>query len=83
VPLISQINKAIVQLCDEQARVLQVSWVLANGKLLELAANLAERSAVLPINVPSNLIYASDPESAKDGQQVSLPPWSVIWRLRS
>jgi len=83
VPLVAHIGKAVMELCDEQSRVLAVSWTLTNRERLELAANLGAGSAVFPANLCSSLIYASSPECAKDCEHGSLPSWSVVWRLRS
>lgn len=82
VPIIEHIRKAVVQVCDEQARILSVSWLLANGQL-EMAANLGDDSAILPTRLSSDVIYATNPESATAAEHNSLLPWSVIWRLRS
>jgi maltooligosyltrehalose trehalohydrolase len=82
VPLVARIGKANIELCEEQARALRVSWVLANGKQLELTANLSADSVRLPSKRSSNVVYASSPESAKDSEHGLLPPWSVVWRLR-
>lgn len=88
VPLIGQISEAAIELCDEQARVLAVSWLVENGKQLELIVNLSANSAVLaaevlPTRSSSRLLYASSPECVTDSEHSSLSPWSVIWRLRS
>jgi maltooligosyltrehalose trehalohydrolase len=83
-PLIADIRKAVVELCDEPARALRISWVLSEGgKRLELAANLSGDSVILPANSCSSVIYASSTGSAKDCEHGSLPPWSVVWQLRS
>jgi maltooligosyltrehalose trehalohydrolase len=88
VPLIGQISEAVIELYDEQARVSAVSWLVENGKQLELTANLSRNSAVLPAGVlptrsSSSLLYASSPECVTDSEHTSLPPWSVIWRFWS
>jgi maltooligosyltrehalose trehalohydrolase len=83
VPLIGQIKKSVVELCNEHLRVLSVSWTLTNGKRLELAANLGSDSAVLPADLSSKVVYASKPGSVRDDPNGSSPPWSVIWRLGS
>lgn len=83
IPLIARIDSAATEMCDEQARVLGVSWVLKERRRLELVANLGADSAVLPTGLSTSLIYASSPESAKVCEGGSLPAWSVVWRLRS
>jgi maltooligosyltrehalose trehalohydrolase len=83
VPLIAHIRNAVIELCDERARVLRVAWLLDNGKQLELTANLSGDSAVFPATPSTPFVYASSAECAKHCEHGSLPPWSVVWRLRS
>lgn len=83
VPLVAQISKAVVELCDEQGRALKIGWVLTGGKQLELAANLSGDSAASPTPSSSSLIYASNAKTDKDSRCDCLPPWSITWRLRS
>lgn len=82
-PILGRIERATVELCDERRRVLSVVWSIKAGGWLALHANLSgDATDVLGKN-SSRIIYASNIEGAKASDHDYLPPWSVIWRMRS
>lgn len=71
--------------CDssqDAKRNLSIDWSFENGSQLELRANLGESSA--QSNPTSGTrFYVSNTEAAAAIDQGHLPPWSVVWSLRS
>ncbi len=83
VPMVKQISRATVELCDEQRRALTISWLVTNGDRLQLIANLNGEAVDFALDNWSSVIYASTPAAAQASDGRSLPPYSVVWRLQS
>jgi len=73
------ISAARAKRCDCKSRRLAIDWVLADGAVLELAANLEDEPITTMERHSGIRVYSSSPEAAKLWEQGRLPPWSVVW----
>ena len=64
-------------------RSLTVRWRFPNQQGLILMANLGNDLLSAPAPSASTVIYATEEASADALAQGSLPPWSVVWFLKS
>ncbi len=80
VPILGQIGKAQIELCDERRRALSVAWSMEKGGWLELRANLGDAAIDIFGKISSRVIYASNGEVVKASDHGLLPPWGVVWR---
>ncbi len=85
VPIMNKITDVLAKdvranACDEQSRSISFDWVLSDGSVLKLRANLGSEQLVTPIDA-SEEIYSSFNKAAKSNPCESLPPWSVRWLL--
>jgi malto-oligosyltrehalose trehalohydrolase len=63
-------------------RALSVDWIFEDGARLELRANVGEET--VRISVPAGSpFYISSEETASVFRQHALPPWSVVWSLKT
>ncbi len=62
-----------------KGRGLSVDWVLANGKRLQLSANLGPEEIALSMGHSGAPFYCSNHETTAAFEQGKLPPWSVVW----
>ncbi len=64
-------------------RCVCVDWIFHDEVTLQLNANLGDSPVALSLQNAGTPFYASTPDAAAASEQGSLPPWSVIWTLRS
>jgi malto-oligosyltrehalose trehalohydrolase len=68
---------------DAHDRHLSIAWFFEDGARLELRANLSpDRNIRIP-RISGTLFYSGNAEAAAMIPRETLPPWSVVWSLRT
>ena len=79
VPHLKGMAKGRAESCE--GRSLSVDWILADGAVLKLRANLGDGWVTMKPD-PGTHFYCSSPEAGKTIAEGRLAPWSVLWSLR-
>ncbi|HXW91545.1 MAG TPA: malto-oligosyltrehalose trehalohydrolase [Terriglobales bacterium] len=69
--------------CMLQNLGLAVDWILGDGSVLKLYANLGGDWLTTTMSPGAGQFYSSSPEAAKALEHNRLAPWSVIWLLQT
>lgn len=85
IPVLNRISKPRIEVCDQNSRCLIVTWGLADGSHLGLAANLGDERVYLAAESDDVAapFYASSPEALKGPEGILMPAWSVVWSLKT
>ncbi|MFL6648926.1 MAG: malto-oligosyltrehalose trehalohydrolase [Sulfurifustaceae bacterium] len=78
VPRLAQLASGAGRYALLKERGLQVEWMLQEGGVLRLLANLSD----VPLAVPTpsgRIIYKYSPAAAEPWSGGQLPPWAVVW----
>ena len=66
----------------QSGRAFTVRWQLGGGKVLTISANLADEAEPIEASADGDVIYQRPGTAAEELKAGSLPPWSIVCRLK-